>query len=678
MTQEEARKEIARLSEELEEHNRLYYEEAAPRISDRDYDELYRKLQDLETEFPDLLSPNSPTQRVGGAPIDGFQQIQHITPMMSLDNTYSEEELVDFYKRLRKRMDTEDIPVIVEPKIDGVAVSVVYENRQLKYAVTRGDGQTGDDITHNMRTLKRMPLTLSEAAPEMQFEVRGEVFMPKKAFAKLNEEREAAGEATFMNPRNSTAGSLKQLDPRITATRPLDVIFYGFGQTQEFDLESQEELFELLKKSRLPSHSWYRQANTLDETLAAVRELDQLRHDLPYETDGAVIKVNAVTDQRALGSTSKAPRWAIAFKFEPEQAETKLHTITIQVGRTGALTPVANLEPVLVAGTTVARATLHNEEEIQRKDIRVGDWVVIEKAGEIIPAVVKVLKEKRTGEEQPFVMPDECPVCETPVQRIEGQVAVRCPNPICPEKVKRRLSHFAARQAMDIDGMGESLVTQLVDAELVKDLQDVYRLKTDDLMELERMGKRSVEKLLQGIEASKQRPAWRFLFGLGILHVGRTSARSLLTHFHSIDALSQASQEELEAVDDVGVIVAESIFSYFQDEDNKRRLSELKELGLPFEDAAPAEGEAEAAETSDALKGTTWVITGTLSQPRDEFAERIRQAGGKVTGSVSSKTSYLLVGDDAGSKLAKAEKLGVQVLKEDEFNDLLAADSEEE
>lgn len=669
MNPEEAREEIARISEQLEEHNRLYYVEATPQISDREYDELYRKLEDLEKQFPDLRTPNSPTQRVGGNPIEGFSQIQHITPMMSLDNTYSEEELIDFYGRLRRKLESEDVPVIVEPKIDGVAVSVVYESRQLKYAVTRGDGQTGDDITHNMRTLRRLPLSLPQAAPDTPFEVRGEVFMPNEGFAKLNEQRETEGLATFMNPRNATAGSLKQLDPRITATRPLDVIFHGFGKLEGFELEKQEDLFELLKRCRLPCPSKYWQAATLKETLEAVRALDSFRKSLPYETDGAVIKVNSVADQRTLGVTSKAPRWAIAFKFEPEQAETRVLSIDVQVGRTGALTPVANLEPTIVSGSTVSRATLHNEDEIRRKDVRVGDVVVIEKAGEIIPAVVRVLTERRTGDEVPFEMPTECPVCSTPVHRDEGQVKVRCPNPICPDKVKRRLRHFSTRQAMDIDGLGESLVEQLVDAELVDDLPNLYRLQSEDLLKLERMGKRSVEKLLQGIEASKERPPWRFLFGLGILHVGSTSARSLMEHFGGIDALANASVEELEAVDDVGVIVAQSIHSYFSDPDNQQRLEELKALGLPFEAEPPVEGEEPAGST--VLEGTTWVITGTLSKPREEFAEQIRQAGGKVSGSVSGKTTYLLVGEDAGSKLAKAEKLGVKILREEDFLNLL-------
>ncbi|MEO0446028.1 MAG: NAD-dependent DNA ligase LigA, partial [Verrucomicrobiota bacterium] len=563
MDRDEALRTLQRLSTELEKHNRLYYVEAAPILSDREYDQLHRELAELESQFPELASPNSPTQRVGGAPIEGFTQIEHPVRMMSLDNTYSEEELVEFYDRLAKSLGTPDIPAIVEAKIDGVAVSVVYENRTLVYGATRGDGHTGDDITHNLRTVRSLPLTLPAGAPATRFEVRGEVFLPHSTFAQINEERLALGDAAFANPRNATAGSLKQLDPKICAQRKLDVIFHGFGLLEGFeDLALLSDFYDLLQDSGLPaSRVWH--AQNVDQALSAIREIDTLRQSLPYETDGAVVKVNAVADQRTLGATSKAPRWAIAYKFEPEQAETKVLSIEVQVGRTGALTPVANLEPVLVSGSTVSRATLHNQEEIERKDIRVGDHVIIEKAGEIIPAVVRVLTEKRSGEEETFTLPDHCPVCETPVLDDEDQVKVFCPNPLCPDKLKRQLRHYASRGAMDIEGLGEALVDQLIDEGLVSDLPDLYTLNPMAVGKLERMGKRSTEKLIAGVEASKARPPWRFLFGIGILHVGATSARSLMAHFHSIDALAAASEEELEAVDDVGTIVAQSIRDYF-------------------------------------------------------------------------------------------------------------------
>ena len=499
--------------------------------------------------------------------------------------------------------------------------------------------------------------------------------MPNAGFAELNQQREDAGEAAFANPRNATAGSLKQLDPKITAQRPLDVIFHGFGKLEGFEFESQEQLYELLRNCGLPSAPKVWSGANLEEALDAVREIDAHRHDLPYETDGAVIKVNSVADQKKLGQTSKAPRWAIAFKFEAEKVETQLHSIDIQVGRTGALTPVANLEPVFVSGSTVSRATLHNQEEIERKDIRIGDWVVIEKAGEIIPAVVKVLTEHRTGSE---VNASSCltsaPPAKPPVTpRCRRRSKFSAPNPVCPEKVRRQLRHYASRGAMDIEGLGLVMVDQLVDAELARDIPDLYRLQFDDVLKLERMGQRSVEKLLAGIEASKSRPAWRFLFGIGILHVGSTSAQSLLAHFGSIEALANATVEELEEVEDVGSIVARAISDFFDNAENQRRMAELRELGLPFAASELVGSEsASAEEASDALAGTTWVITGTLSEPRDVFAEKIRAAGGKVTGSVSSKTTYLLAGEKAGSKLAKAEKLGVSVVGEEDLANLLA------
>lgn len=670
MEPNQARSEIARLSGEIERHNRLYYLEAAPSISDREYDELYHQLVALERQFPELALPNSPTQRVGGAPIEGFQQVEHPKPMMSLDNTYSEQEVIEFYQRLRKGLSQEHIPVLIEPKIDGVAVSIVYENRQLVYGATRGDGRTGDDITHNLRTIRSLPLTLPTAAPASRFEVRGEVFMPSAAFTRMNQEREAVGDPLFANPRNATAGSLKQLDSRVTAKRSLNIIFHGFGLLQGFHLEHQSDFIELLRTCGLPSVPRTWRAASLDDVLAAIRDLDEYRHSLPFETDGAVLKVDSIASQRRLGETSKAPRWAIAYKFEPEQAETKILSIEIQVGRTGALTPVANLEPVFISGSTVARATLHNQEEIERKDIRSGDTVIIEKAGEIIPAVVRVLFEKRTGAEVPFTMPEACPSCHTPVRHDPEQVKVFCPNPVCPDKVKRRLRHFASRDAMDIEGLGEALVDQLVDAGLVRDIPDLYRLRFEEVAALERMGQRSTQNLLDGIERSKQRPPWRMLFGIGILHVGAASARSLLAHFRDIDAIMQASTEQLEEVEDVGSVVAQSIHDFFHSEDNQRRLAELRELGLPFSPSATAG--SEGVPVSTVLAGTVWVLTGTLSQPREIFAERIRSAGGKVTSSVSANTTYLLAGESAGSKLDKARKLNVPILDEAGFEALLA------
>lgn len=663
MTHAEAASRAEFLRNELHRHNRLYYVEARPEISDQQFDVLLHELQGLEALHPDLLTPDSPTQRVGGAPLEGFTQIRHTVPMMSLDNTYSEEELTAFFARMQKGLGREKIACVIEPKVDGVAITVRYENGVLKYGATRGDGQTGDDVTNNLKTIKRLPLRLPPEAPQT-FEVRGEVFMTKANFAKLNKEREEAGESLFANPRNSTAGTLKLLDPKQVAKRPLDIIFYGLADAAGLELQSLSDVHALLRKAGLHGPDFMWQADSAEGLLTAIRELDEKRKSLPYETDGAVIKVNSFEDQRELGFTSKAPRWAIAYKYQPEQAETKLLAVDIQVGRTGALTPVARLVPVFVSGSTVGNATLHNYEEIERKDIRVGDTVIIEKAGEIIPAVVSVKKELRTGEETPVPVPTHCPICGTAVFKDEEQVVIRCPNPHCPEVVKRRIEHFVSRGAMDIAGLGESVVAQLVDLKLVRDVADIYGLNELLLARLERVGTKSIDNYLKAIEASKQQDPWRLVFGLGILHVGAGGARKLLEHFGGIDAIANASVEELTQCPDMGAIVAPSIHAWFHDEENMKLLQRLCEAGLNFTQKA-----VEAA--SDKLKGSTWVITGTLSQEREAIADIIRANGGKVSGSVSGKTTYLLAGEDAGSKLDKAKKLGVKTLTEAEFREMV-------
>jgi DNA ligase (NAD+) len=632
-------------------------------ISDKDFDGLLRELQEIEAQFPDLLTPDSPTQRVGGAALEGFTQITHSVRMMSLDNTYSEEELTAFFARVQKGLGREQVECVIEPKVDGVAISVRYEDGVLKHGVTRGDGTTGDDVTNNLKKINTLPLRLPKDGPQT-FEVRGEVFMPKAGFAKLNQEREEAGESLFANPRNSAAGTLKLLDPKIVAKRPLDIVFYGLADASGLPIESQNDVRKLLEAAGLPKSNLLWHADSAEGLLKAIRELDEQRKALPYETDGAVIKVNAFTDQSELGVTSKAPRWAIAYKYQPEQAETKILAVDIQVGRTGALTPVARLEPVFVSGSTVSNATLHNFEEIERKDIRVGDRVIIEKAGEIIPAVVSVKTEKRDGSEQPIVPPTHCPVCGTGVHRDEEQVVIRCPNPKCPEVVKRRIEHFVSRSAMDISGLGESVVAQLVDVRLVGDVADLYALNELLLARLERVGTKSIDNYLKAIETSKQQDPWRLVFGLGILHVGAGGARKLLEHFGGIDAVAKASVEELMQCPDIGEIVAVSIHAWFRDELNIQLLERLRTSGLNFVQKA-----VEAA--SEKLVGTTWVITGTLSQERETIADTIRSHGGKVSGSVSGKTTYLLAGADAGSKLDKAAKLGVKVVSEAEFREMI-------
>lgn len=666
MTPDTAKARINDLSRQVEHHNRRYYLDAEPEIPDRAYDELHRELVDLEKAFPQFLSAHSPTQRVGSSPLEGFETVTHLQLMMSLDNTYSEEEISTFYNRLLKNLEIKKLPVIIEPKIDGVAVSVVYRDGVLERAATRGDGRSGDDITQNIRTIESLPLRLPPDAPQ-NFEVRGEVYMPHEGFATMNARRVNDGEPPFANPRNATAGTLKQLDPQAAANRPLDLIFHGVGWLGDgMTLESQNAFYELLDQAGLRKGDYIWKVDDLDGVLGAIRELDKKRHDLPYETDGAVMKVNDRALQESLGATSKAPRWAIAFKYQAEQAETRVLSIEIQVGRTGALTPVANLEPVHVSGTTVSRATLHNEGEVKRKDVREGDVVIIEKAGEIIPAVVEVKYDQRKGTEKPFEMPTTCPTCDTAVERDPEQVAVLCPNPKCPDKVKRKLRHYAARGAMDIQGLGSASVDQLVEAQLATHISDLYHLDASKLGGLERMGSKSIKNLLSGVEVSKQQPAWRMLFGLGIRHVGSTSSQSLLDHFGSMEAIMKASLEDLEAVDDVGAIVARSLQDFFQAPDSAEELERLRAVGLPFAPNKAAE-DASARPTSDSLEGTTCVITGTLSQPRDYFAQLIKQHGGKVTGSVSAKTSFLLAGEKAGSKMTKAEKLGVSVLNEEDF-----------
>jgi DNA ligase (NAD+) len=655
---------IDALRREINHHNRLYYLDAKPEITDQEFDAKLRELQDLEGAHPELITPDSPTQKVGGAPIEGFTQIAHTVPMMSLDNTYSEEELREFYQRLQKGLSRESIRCIIEPKVDGVAITIRYENGVLKYGATRGDGRTGDDVTTNLKTIKSLPLRLPKDAPQT-FEVRGEVFMTRAGFAKLNEERAEAGEELYANPRNTTAGTLKQLDSRIVAKRPLDLVLYGLADAGEAQVNSMHEVHGLLDQAGLRKADLVWTVNSADEAVQAIRGLDEKRKALPYETDGAVIKVDDFGDQRELGSTSKAPRWAIAYKYAPEQAETKVLAVDIQVGRTGALTPVARLEPVFLSGSTVSNATLHNFEEIERKDIRVGDTVVIEKAGEIIPAVVMVQKEKRTGSETLIPVPTHCPVCGTAVTKDVEAVVMRCPNPECSEQVKRRIEHFVHRGAMDIAGLGSEKVGQFVDAKLISNVADIYDLDELRLAGIERLGAKSIENLIKGIRDSKQQPPWRLIFGLGILHVGASGARSLMDHFGSIEKLAEASIEALTQVQDIGGVVAPSIHAWFRDERNIALLARLQAAGVNF--ANP-----QSEQLSDKLANTTWVITGTLSQGRDEIAEIIRSHGGKVSGSVSGKTTYLLAGEEAGSKLDKATKLGVKVINEMTFREMIA------
>ncbi|MEY2538997.1 MAG: ligase [Verrucomicrobiota bacterium] len=665
MEEKQAANRMARLREEIEKHNRRYYEEAAPTISDREYDRLYAELVELESKFPEQAAPDSPTQRVGGRPLKAFTQVTHRAPMLSLDNTYSQEEIADFYNRLTRLLPGAKIPVVVEPKVDGVAVSLLYENGKLRYAATRGDGVVGDDITRNVRTIHSVPERLCGAAPKL-LEVRGEIYMDRRGFEKLNDQRKKADLPLFANPRNAAAGSLKQLDPQAVAQRPLGLVCYGTGATEGVDIELHSEVFPFLKKAGLPATERWWVADSVEEILRAIDELDRIRPDFAYQTDGAVVKVDAFAQRERLGFTAKSPRWAIAYKYEAERVETRLLDIVVQVGRTGTLTPVAVLEPVVVSGSTVSRATLHNEDEIRRKDIRIGDTVVIEKAGEVIPAVVEVKTKARTGKEKSFRMPKACPVCGGKVVQDEGQVALRCVNTQCPAQLKRRIGHFASRGAMDIEGLGEMMVEQLVGKNLARDISDIYELTAEKMALLERMGEKSISNLLVAIEQSKTRPLWRLIFGLGILHVGVSASRALADHFGGFQKLMQASTEELQRIPDVGEVVGKSISDFFQEPRNRKTIERLEKLGLK------PQVEPRKPRPDSAIAGSTWVITGTLSKPREEIAESIIERGGKVSSSVSKKTSYLLAGEAAGSKLEKAKALGVRVIDEAAFRGMLA------
>lgn len=670
MNKPDAQKRIDQLRQEINRHNRLYYVDAAPVISDREYDLLYKELQQLETENPELVTADSPTRRVGGEPLKEFRNVRHLQPMMSLDNTYSFDELRDFDKRVRKLLPNEDVQYVLEPKVDGCSISIRYEQGNMTIGATRGDGATGDDITANLKTIRAIPLTL-DRAPRL-LEVRGEAYLPVEGFKKLNAQREKDGEELFANPRNATAGSLKQLDPRVVAKRPLGAVFYAVGAHEGIKLPTQSDTLHTLKELGFPTPQMWWLCKDIEDVIARSEELQKKESELPYEIDGAVVKVNRFDQWKRLGTTAKAPRFAIAYKYSHEQAQTKLNAITVQVGRTGTLTPVAELEPVLLAGSTISRATLHNEEEIKRKDIRIGDTVVIEKAGEVIPAVVSVVLEKRPENAKPFDfvkhIHNKCPSCGGPIRRDPEFVAWRCENISCPMQLKRTLEHYASRGAMDVENLGEVLINQLVDKELVKDVADLYSLKVEQLADLDRMAEKSATNVVTAIAESKSRELWRLVHGLGILHVGEGAARKLAEHFQSLEKIEKASLEELQHAQDVGPVMAQSVFDFFRNPRNQAVLDKLQRAGV-----RPQNPESSIQHpASGPFADKTVVITGTLSKfSREQAQEELRKRGAKVTDSVSKKTDYLVVGEDAGSKLAKAEKLGVKTLSETEFLKLL-------
>lgn len=663
MDEQAAKLKIEKLRELLEDYGYHYYVLDNPKVSDAEYDQLMQELIQLEAQFPQFQSESSPSVRVGGKPLDSFAKVEHKTPMLSLGNAFNEGDLRDFDRRVRQGIGGEPT-YFCELKIDGLAVSLTYENGEFVLGATRGDGTTGEDITQNLKTIRSIPLRLKEP---VNIEVRGEAFMPKKSFIELNEQREKAGEEKFANPRNAAAGSLRQLDPKIAAKRNLDIFLYNIGSVENKTLDSHSESLRYLKELGFKVNPESKFCNNIDEVIEYINSWQEKRPNLPYDIDGIVVKVDSLAYQEQLGFTAKSPRWAIAYKFPAEEVMTKLIDIELSVGRTGVITPTAILEPVVVAGTTVKRASLHNEDLIREKDIKIGDTVVIKKAGDIIPEVVNVLFELRTGDEKDFAMPTNCPACNSELVRLEGEVALRCINPKCPAQIKEGLIHFVSRNAMNIDGLGERVVTQLFEHELIHDVTDLYQLQRDELLKLERMGKKSVDNLLSAIEASKQNSLERLLFGLGIRFIGAKAAKTLAAHFETMDKVMKATEEELLAVDEIGEKMATSIRQYFAKEEVQALIEELKAQGvnMTYLGKKPI---VESIDAQNSFFGKTFVLTGKLEQlSRNEAKEKIEALGGKVTSSVSKKTDVVIAGSDAGSKLEKAEKLGITIWDENRF-----------
>ncbi len=655
----------ARLREEIHRHDYLYYTLDKPEISDLEYDKLLQQLKDLEAQRPDLITPDSPTQRVGERPLESFTRVRHAIPMLSIDNTYNLDELKEFHKRVLKGLEMDHVEYVIDPKIDGVAVSIRYEQGRLAVGVTRGDGEYGDDITQNLKTIKAIPMVLhGKDWPEV-LEVRGEVYWPRKDFIEYNRKREAAGEAVLANPRNATAGTLKLLDPRMVAQRKLSFICHSFGQVTPLPVKSHFELAHLVNKWGLPINKNLLKVRTIEELIKIIEEWKEKRSGLEYMTDGMVVKVDRFDYRDRLGSTSRAPRWVIAYKYEAEQAPTVVRQVRWQVGKLGTLTPVADLDPVWVAGTTVGRASLHNYDIIQNLGVRIGDTVIIEKAGEIIPQVVAVVKERPRGKEE-IVPPKKCPECGGPIEKEEGMVALRCINPSCPAQLKERLVYFGSRDLMNIENLGPAIVDQLVDKGLVKEFADLYKLKIEDVLYLERMGAKSADNLLKAVEESKSRDLPRVLAALNIMHVGVRTAEELAAEFKSMDRLMNASVEELQSVSDIGPVVARSIHDYFHSPLNRKTVEHLAKGGVNMKLLAPA------GQAPQKLAGKTLVVTGTLSKfSRHDIEDLIKKLGGKVGSSISAKTDFLVVGEDAGSKLEKARKLGVKTVNEEEFLEMI-------
>ncbi|MGG3889362.1 NAD-dependent DNA ligase LigA [Metabacillus fastidiosus] len=641
-------------------YNYEYHVLDNPSVPDAEYDRLMRELIALEEEHPELKFPDSPTQRVGGTILEGFKKVEHTTPMLSLGNAFNDQDLRDFDRRVRQGVG-DNIEYVVELKIDGLAVSLRYENGVFVQGSTRGDGTTGEDITENLKTIHSIPLRLKR---DISFEVRGEAFMPKKSFEKLNELRIQNEEPLFANPRNAAAGSLRQLDPKIVAKRNLSIFVYSIADIGETGVATQSESLDLLEELGFKTNKERRTCRNIEEVIELIQKLQERRASFDYDIDGIVIKVNSLDQQDELGFTAKSPRWAVAYKLPAEEVVTKLLAIELSVGRTGVITPTAILEPVRVAGTTVQRASLHNEDLIREKDIKLGDYVVIKKAGDIIPEVVNVLVERRTGEEAEFLMPTHCPACESELVRLEGEVALRCINPECPAQIVEGLIHFVSRNAMNIDGLGERVINQLFQEGLIKNAADLYRLKRDELLQLERMGERSTDNLLKSIENSKSNSLERLLFGLGIRHVGAKAARTLAQHFETMDRIKTVTKDEITAVNEFGDKMADAIVTYFDNPDVIKLVTELEQLGVNMNYNGPKLLQVE--ESDSYFAGKTIVLTGKLEQlSRNEAKEKIESLGGKVTGSVSKSTDLVIAGEAAGSKLAKAEQLNIEVWDEE-------------
>ena len=659
---------IRSLRKTLHQHNHRYYVLDDPEISDAEYDRLMRELIQIETDYPDLASPDSPSSRVGAPPLAKFDTIAHTIPMLSLDNGFADDDILSFDKRVKRHLNLEsEIVYTAEPKMDGVAVELVYENGRLSTASTRGDGFRGEVITANAKTIRAVPIVMrsvDQSVMPSRLEVRGEVFIGIEPFKNWNSERIDQGLPPYANPRNAAAGSLRQLDSKITASRPLEIFFYGVGLVEGYEAESHWELLQALQNWGFRINPLIRPRITIDTVLQYHRELSEQRHQLPYDIDGMVVKVDSLSLQRQLGATSRSPRWAIAYKFEAIQETTVLENIEIQVGRTGVLTPVAHLKPVKVAGVTVSRATLHNEDEIEKKDVRIGDTVLVQRAGDVIPEVVKVIRSKRTGAETHFTMPDHCPVCGSDVVRIEGEAATRCINSSCSAQVKERIKHFASKGALDIDGLGDKLVDQLVDKGLMTSFADLFKLKRETLAGLERMGEKSAENLVNAIEASKRVHFARFLYALGIRHAGEHVALLLAENFGSLEELVGCSQEDLEKIEGIGPVVADSISGFFKQATNLSNIRSLLDNGVQIV--------FEAGKKTGPCEGKTFVLTGTLKDmTRRQAKEMITAAGGKVSGSVSRNTDFVVAGESPGSKLQRAHDLGVPVIDEAEFKELI-------